>query len=292
MIASFLGIAAAFAWACSLFFVLRPTYELGAIRALFYTEVFLLIPLSLMPLIDPNLLNFIHPRYQSVWMMNIYASLIVAVANLLLYKALEIGVFAIVTPISSTYAAYSVLIEWLRGNTLSSLQYLGIAVTLIGVGLASIPPKAEHDHAITRREAVLAAVLAFVSAIGYGVGYWMTGEYVAPTMPTVTISWMGRVSTLLVGVLYLVITRTRIQWVVPSRQTLYSMFWGGVSLGVAWYTTYRGYALGDIAIVSVLSSIYSGITPVLGMIFLKERLARYQWVGIAGILVGTPMIIL
>jgi uncharacterized membrane protein len=34
-------------------------------------------------------------------MMNIYASLIVAVANLLLYKALEIGVFAIVTPISS-----------------------------------------------------------------------------------------------------------------------------------------------------------------------------------------------
>ncbi|MFZ4826611.1 MAG: EamA family transporter, partial [Phototrophicaceae bacterium] len=280
------------AWACSLFFVLRPTQELGAIRALFYTELSLLIPLSLMPLIDPNILTFIDPRYQSVWMMNLYAGLIVAVANLLLYKALEIGVFAIVTPISSTYAAYSVLIEWLRGNTLTGVQYLGIAVTLAGVALASIPPKPEHEHAVTRQQAVSAALLAFVSAIAYGVGYWMTGEYVASTLPTVTISWVGRITTLLVGVLYLVITRTRIQWVVPSRQTLYSMFWGGVSLGVAWYTTYRGYALGNVAIVSVLSSIYSGITPILGMIFLKERLARYQWLGIVGILMGTPMIIL
>ncbi len=292
MIASFLGICAALAWACSLFFVLRPTQELGAIRALFYTELSLLIPLSLMPLIDPNILTFIDPRYQSVWMMNLYAGLIVAVANLLLYKALEIGVFAIVTPISSTYAAYSVLIEWLRGNTLTGVQYLGIAVTLAGVALASIPPKPEHEHAVTRQQAVSAALLAFVSAIAYGVGYWMTGEYVASTLPTVTISWVGRITTLLVGVLYLVITRTRIQWVVPSRQTLYSMFWGGVSLGVAWYTTYRGYALGNVAIVSVLSSIYSGITPILGMIFLKERLARYQWLGIVGILMGTPMIIL
>lgn len=292
MIASFLGICAAFAWAFSLFFVLRPTYELGAIRALFYIEITLLIPLTLMPLIDPNILNFINVRYQSVWMFNLYAGLIVAMANLLLYKALEIGVFAIVAPISSTYAAYSVLIEWLRGNTLTGLQYTGIVVTLVSVALASVPPKSHHDHSVTRQETLLATLLSFLSAIGYGVGYWMVGEYVAPTLPTVTISWMGRITTLLAGLVYVMIMKTRLEFVIPSRATLRSMAFGGVASGVAWYTTYRGYALGNVAIVSVLSSIYSGITPLLGMIFLKERLARYQWVGIIGIVVGTPMVIL
>ncbi|MGV2434484.1 MAG UNVERIFIED_CONTAM: hypothetical protein LVT10_06040 [Anaerolineae bacterium] len=65
---------------------------------------------------------------------------------------------------------------------------------------------------------------------------------------------VGRVTTLLVGVLDSVDNPHTHSVGCPLRQT-YIACSGAVSLWVAWYTTYRGYALGNVAIVSVLSSI-------------------------------------
>lgn len=44
------------------------------------------------------------------------------------------------------------------------------------------------------------------------------------------------------------------------------------------------------AVVAVISSLYSVVTVLMAWLFLRERLARWQWVGVAGILIGIALV--
>jgi drug/metabolite transporter (DMT)-like permease len=44
------------------------------------------------------------------------------------------------------------------------------------------------------------------------------------------------------------------------------------------------------AVVSVISSLFSAVTVLLAWFFLRERLARWQWAGVAAILVGIALV--
>ena len=44
------------------------------------------------------------------------------------------------------------------------------------------------------------------------------------------------------------------------------------------------------AVVSVISSLFSAVTVLLAWVFLRERLARWQWAGVGAILVGILLV--
>ena len=50
-----------------------------------------------------------------------------------------------------------------------------------------------------------------------------------------------------------------------------------------------GFATGNVAIVSVLASLYSAVAVLLAAIFLRERLRVIQWTGIGILLVGVVL---
>ena len=52
----------------------------------------------------------------------------------------------------------------------------------------------------------------------------------------------------------------------------------------------RGMQMEQISIVTVLSSLYGAVTVVLAAIFLRERIALLQWIGIIAIFVGIVLI--
>jgi len=52
----------------------------------------------------------------------------------------------------------------------------------------------------------------------------------------------------------------------------------------------RGMQLEQVSVVSVLASLYGAVTVLLAAIFLRERLARWQWLGIAAIFAGIALI--
>ncbi len=47
-----------------------------------------------------------------------------------------------------------------------------------------------------------------------------------------------------------------------------------------------GLRVGPVSVVSVLASLYGAVTVLLSWIFLREKLGRSQWLGIALIFVG------
>ena len=50
-----------------------------------------------------------------------------------------------------------------------------------------------------------------------------------------------------------------------------------------------GMRLEQVAVVSVLGSLYGAVTVALAAIFLKERIAPMQWTGIAAIFLGVAL---
>src|SRR5262249_9630377 len=104
---------------------------------------------------------------------NIVLALVAGICGIsalgLFFSALAIGTMSIVAPISASGAALPVLVGVLGGDELSVLAATGIAVTMLGVVLASLEASVEEEREHTRRSR-LSVLLALCAALGFG-GY-------------------------------------------------------------------------------------------------------------------------
>jgi uncharacterized membrane protein len=67
------------------------------------------------------------------------------------------------------------------------------------------------------------------------------------------------------------------------------MTYGAVAV-LGFVVVSMGLATGRVAIVTVLSSLQTAVTVGLACVFLRERLARHQWVGVSAIVVGLGLV--
>ena len=81
------------------------------------------------------------------------------------YRALSIGTMSIVAPISATGVALPVVVGIATGDRLSTVVAVGLAVTVVGVVLAS---REQHDDAERAAAGRLSVGLALVAAVGFG----------------------------------------------------------------------------------------------------------------------------
>jgi len=231
-------------------------------------------------------------------------ALVIAMLNtgsyLALYRAFQVGVLSIVAPVASGYAAISVLFSILSGEKLTATALLGIVVVLVGVVLAvtTLPHKKEGGEQesriqanappevqVSKKRRLPAGVgWACLAALGLGITFWSLGFVVEPKVSALVTTWFLRLVPLcLLGSLSPFIP---IQVKIKSSTTWAIIIGTGILDTVGFLSSTAGLATGQIAIVSVLSSLYSAITVVLAWIFLKERLRWNQWIGITCILGG------
>ncbi len=237
------------------------------------------------------------------WQVWIWA-LVIAMLNtgsyLALYRAFQVGVLSIVAPVASGYAAISVLFSILSGEKLTVTALLGIVVVLVGVVLAvtTLPHKKEDGEqesriqanappevqASKKRRLPAGVGWACLAALGLGITFWSLGFVVEPRVSALVTTWFLRLVPLcLLGSLSPFIP---IQVKIKSNTTWAIIIGTGILDTVGFLSSTAGLATGQIAIVSILSSLYSAITVVLAWIFLKERLRWNQWIGILCILGG------
>ncbi|MDE2482673.1 MAG: DMT family transporter [bacterium] len=210
------------------------------------------------------------------------AGLCGAVGIALLYHALAIGKMGVVSPITAVLAAALPLaVGVARGEHLSALQGVGIALALVAIVLISISTEENG----TREIATAGVREAILSGIALG------GFYIFLAVPHRTAGLDPLASARLASVLLLlaiaVATRTRLR---PSA--------GGAALIVLCGTldmtanalyvvaAYAGY----LSIAAVLTSLYPASTVALARIVLRERLQRSQLAGVALALVGVALI--
>ncbi|SRR5579875_611674 len=317
----FFGLTAALFWGVADLFMRGAAKREGVFITLFFTEIIAVLGflLSAQPL---GLLNFSHATPQIILVAAALNLMILAGAGFL-YRAFAIGTLALVSPLVASFAAVTTLLALLAGEHLTLTIGVGLALTLVGVVVASMvpapaaDPKAADEKKVKRatQHGFLAPGVAeaLIAVLIFGVAYFAL-RYVAPTLGGVQTAFIGKVADMLAlfvlaaGVALLALWRHpsikaqdvqgdplsgilsayRLRW--PKRG-----FWLFVTLGALLDTAANvaynvGIASALTSIVATLSSLFSAVTVLLAWVFLREQLALRQWAGVAAILIGVAMI--
>jgi drug/metabolite transporter (DMT)-like permease len=307
-----LGLLTAVTWGSSDFLARFASRRIGSLRTTFYMQ---LIGLVLLTVFLPWIGGWGHLRDGSGWQPWAWGALagtLNAISSLSLYRSFEIGKLAVVAPLSASYPALTVAISVFTGEHLTAMRAAGIALVLIGVivvvrGEVDAEAKAEVTaefkvDAKAKAEVfpALASSLppkksssgvgaALVSAVGFGFLFWLLGNRVVPRVGFASTVWMIRLTSSVLTALVILAMRQPISLPRNNSVSLWLLAMGVLDTG-AFVLNNRGMQLEQVSVVSVLASLYGAVTVLLSTVVLRERMSRWQWLGIVGIFAGIALI--
>lgn len=211
---------------------------------------------------------------REVVIYGVLAGLIGMVALMAYYQALATGSMGIVAPIGSLGVVVPLIYGYLQGDSPTGLQNFGIALSVIGVILASGPE--------FRGDAKSGPILlAFLSAamFGFCILFMAKGGQIN-SAATVVMMRVAQVSTMVSVALIL----RSIGGLKKEDLPLLAVTGSFDAVANLFFAAAAG--MGMLAIVSVLGSLFPVATGILAWWFLKERLALVQYIGIAVTMAG------
>jgi uncharacterized membrane protein len=218
------------------------------------------------------------------WLLPI--SVLTAVGYLTLYRALELGPIALVSPLLASYAVFPVLLAViLLGESLRPIEVSGAVVTIAGAIVTSA------DIRAFRRGMPIAAP-ALPWALGSTVSFGLAAYAVAWSAQQVgwlPSLWLVRTSTaavfVLITIVALAVARPALRDHMSRRVVLLCVLLGLADLaGTMSYS--RGSEVGLVSIVTAVSATYPLIPVFGGIVFLDERPAFNHYVGVAMVIAG------
>ena len=284
-----LGLLTALSWGGSDFLARFATHRIGTLRTMLYMQFtgFLMLTIAL-----PWIGGWGHLADGSGWRPWAWGALAGSlnfIATLTLYRSFEIGKLAVVAPISGSYPVLTVLLSLLSGEHLRTARAIGIACTLLGVILVAGGEKTPEDHDIEGlRRSGKGIGLAICSAIGFGFLFWLLGTHVVPVTGAMQTVWLIRLTSSLFAALLILSLRKSVK---PPTDRVAGWILGmGLTDTGAFVMNNFGMRIEQVAVVSVLASLYGAVTVGLAAIFLREHISRWQWLGIIAIFAGIFLI--
>jgi drug/metabolite transporter (DMT)-like permease len=278
------GLAAALGWGLSDLWAAMSGRRIGSGRTVVVAQVAAAVLVSLLVLIvRPDLSGI-----ASVAPWLVPNAFLGAAAFATLYRGLQLGPIAIVSPVLATYAVVPVLLSVvLLGETLGGWEVLGVAITIAGAVLTSTDPKALRAGTRTKPAGLSWAI---VSTLLFGVATYVMG-WAAKEAGFLPSLWFGRLTMTAVFLLaaFALWVRGRAAGrardrVVPSMLGLAVMV--GIMELVGTIAYARGSEVGLVSIVTAASATYPLIPVLGGVMLLHERPVPTQYVGIAMVIGG------
>ena len=226
---------------------------------------------------------------QNTIIASIFAGVCSAIAITFLYAALALGPISIVSPLTAVVSAViPVVVDVALGANLSSFVLVAVVLILIAVVLVAFVPSPDLKLPTLR-----AALYSVGAGLGFA-GIFLFLDFTDSDSglgPLLIMRVVGMV--ILFGLLFVVFKSSSGQpfieritdWKLAGLIVLAST--GDVMGNVAFLIATRA---GDLAVAAVLTSLYPVGTILLARIFLKERVAKSQLLGIALALVGVALI--
>src|ERR1700730_800534 len=289
-----LGLLTALAWGGSDFFARFATRRIGALRTTLYMQ---LAGLLLLTIFLPHVGGWGHLTDGSgwrPWAWGTLAGVVNGISTLALYRSFETGKMVVVAPLSASYPALTVLLSLHTGEHLKSTRAAGIALILAGALLVvrgETPPgeNAGPSQSASGNKTGNGIGWAIVSAVGFGVLFWLLGTWIVPGVGAASTVWMIRLTSSLLTVPVIILLRQPIA--LPRERSVNGWLAGMAVLDTgAFVLNNRGMLLEQVSVMGVLASLYGAFTVTLAAIFLREHLSRWQWAGIVLIFAGIYLI--
>ncbi len=284
-----LGLLTALTWGGADFIARFATHRVGALRSMLYMQFtgFLLLSCVL-----PALGGLGHLADGSgwhPWAWGVLAGCINATSCLALYRAFEIGKMAVVAPLSASYPALTLALSWMTGDRLSLMRITGILCTLVGVVVVAGGEKTpdENDVAAVERSGK-GTGWAIFAAVGFAVLFWLLGIRIIPRVGAVQTVWMIRLTSMLLAAAVILVAKQPLR--LPRGEVRWMVLGMGAFDTGAFVLSNLGMKMEQVAVISVLGSLYGAVTVGLAAIFVREHVSRWQWMGIVTIFVGIFLI--
>jgi uncharacterized membrane protein len=286
------GLAAALGWGVSDFVARFASRRVGAYRALFFMQVIGLIALSVHLAATGGPSRGAAPGWHP-WALAIFAGVLNTIGSLALYYSFEVGVLTIVAPISSSYPAITVALAFLSGERIHAFNAAGLGLTLIGLILAATSFSAASNVASSQQGKSYPRLSkgvgwSLVSTISFGIMFWFLGFHVLSVLGAAPSVWVIRITTLSILLLAAAPFRQRVSF--PRGGVWWLLAIMGLMDTTAYVANNAGLHTGPVSIITVIASLYGAVTVLLSSLFLRERLERSQWLGIALIFAGIILV--
>lgn len=296
-----LGLSAALGWGVADYMARFATRRVGAFRALMFMQLVGFLVLTVCIAATGHWTTFFPAFRWSIWAWIVLTGVLSVLGALALYRSFEVGVLALVSPIAASYPALTVVLSILTGERLTRAHAAGVVIAICGVILAALalpsPPAASNSTAGTtdaiaasnhRRHMLRGVPWALAAALAFGVNYWILGFRVMPVFGGLASVWVIRLVSFLVLALLARPLGQSVQ--LPRGSTAWLIFFIGLTDTAGFIANNLAFKQEEIAVATVLASLYGVVTLFFAAVFLHERLGRRQWAGVALIFLGVALV--
>jgi len=198
-----------------------------------------------------------------------------------------------VEPLSASYPVLTLLLSMFSGERLTLVRLAGIMLTIGGVVLVASGEKIPEDANPLDEKAHpgkknLGVGCALLSAMGFGVMFWLLGIRVVPALGAAPSVWTIRATSVCATLLVILLVRRSMA--PPAKTDMPWIFAVGLLDTSAYVFNNYGMQHEQVSVVSVLASLYGAVTVALAAVLLREDIARWQWLGITAIFAGVVLI--
>jgi drug/metabolite transporter (DMT)-like permease len=198
------------------------------------------------------------------------------------FQAMVVGTISIVAPISATGVVVPIVAGIAGGERPGAAQAVGIVAVIAGIVLAARPPR---KHRSVPGESGLG--LALLAALGAGLFFWLMAPASRHGVPWALL--IARTIPALILAIAVGIRRASLRPALhapAARAILASALLSFTSIAFYAFATLHA----QLAIVSVLASLYPVVTVLLAYRVLGERVHRAQQLGITAVLAGVVLL--
>jgi drug/metabolite transporter (DMT)-like permease len=204
-----------------------------------------------------------------------------------LYRGLELGPIALVSPIVGADAAFSVaLFVVILHETLPIGATAAIAITILGVVLASADPRLLDEEPTVTAKGI---PYALISLVFFSVGLFAAGYY-AKRFGWFLGMFSSRLGTMAVLLVWLAATRAAdLRRRIAPRNLMLAVTVGLADLS-GFVIFARGTQIASASIVTAASAAFALIPIAGGVLVFRERPAASQWIGVAVVIAGLVLL--
>jgi len=273
------GLGGMFGWGVSDFFANLSSEKIGHFKTFFWSQLAgILLTLLLIPFfgLNTNLsLSFV--------VLLFVTSIFYAVGYLFFYKAFEIGNVSIVSATINLNVIIAMIIAFVFvGQRLSPLQLFAVFLVLVGVTLVSVNLKDLKNRQLKLLVGVKETILA---SLFFGV-FWNLSEYISEKIGWLPTTLYIKIGAILFLLAFSLFVKKKLELSKVSSKTKLIVGLVGILEAAAVASVNWGLSVGDLILVSPISSALSIVTITMAVIFLKEKITKTRTLGIIVTIVG------
>ena len=211
------------------------------------------------------------------------ASILYAAAYLLFYKGFEMGDVSIISATMNLWAVFTMLFAFIfLGQRLSTLQFLGVLMIIVGVGLVSLKGSDIKDHNIKLGSGVKETILA---AFLFGI-FWNLSEIISEKIGWLSATLFVKIGVILFLLLFSLLVKREVNLAKTTTKTKLMVVLVGILEAAAVASVNWGLTIGDGILVTPIASALSIVTITMAIIFLRDKISKLQAIGMVTAIAG------